>query len=695
MISVVVVVVVGRCCRRRFVLGALMIAAVIAATALGVQATTEDRRCFLANGGSSQTLLVHENANVGADIGQVGVLGEPQQDINLQLQISNGNPAVEIVPGSKILRLAYQLDKEELDGPSKVDLKVECTRVGSSEAPVVIPVYIKVLDANDRAPYFIGGPYAVNVSEMTAVGSTVIEVLAKDEDQDGPFSTITYSIVPDAYSDQGKPPLYGETSLTVQVLDGDDRNPKFLEESYYGIVPEPPVRGARVPVGPKPIMAYDQDTGLGMPVIFSLLMNGEESEYFTINPKDGALYVYHDVPDDALFTPFTLVVKRVVYHLDACPENPDEKQTAREDFNAFTVTSPAGEVVLIKPLDYETKENYCYIATASDGRQSSVPVQVVFPEELVATWGGLEGSALLLIILGILLGLLFFIVVALVFYISRNKRVGGADSEASLVGSSPPPPSSVFNAPALSQAGGVKSLYMSTTLSSPGVTSDQENLVSTMHRNLNASLGGQNGGGGGRHFRSRTPEPFPVSRNTGTFAKNTVRRSLHHLHYQNASIQTSPLKRNNKARASQLTPGVVRNGLTNPLAHSEEVDTFYREQSIRSRHDANKVQAPPPPPPPPSANNRKKAPAPAPPVTRELSTPVLTSSGSEDGSESSQASYSPPMRDKNNKRGEDVGNSGKQRFSQQQQQQQRIGSAKSKVNSLVWDEREEQDVDVS
>jgi hypothetical protein len=36
--------------------------------------------------------------------------------------------------------------------------------------------------------------------------------------------------------------LYGETSLTIYVIDGDDRNPAFQEDGYHGLVPEPPLR---------------------------------------------------------------------------------------------------------------------------------------------------------------------------------------------------------------------------------------------------------------------------------------------------------------------------------------------------------------------------------------------------------------------------------------------------------------------
>lgn len=55
----------------------------------------------------------------------------------------------------------------------------------------MIPVNIRVTDANDNAPVFVNAPYGLNISEVTVVGTRVLQgVRAVDADQQGPFSTV-------------------------------------------------------------------------------------------------------------------------------------------------------------------------------------------------------------------------------------------------------------------------------------------------------------------------------------------------------------------------------------------------------------------------------------------------------------------------------------------------------------------------
>lgn len=56
-------------------------------------------------------------------------------------------------------------------------------------------------DVNDNAPIFINAPYVLNVSEVTVVGTRVLQgVRAQDADQHGPFSTVHYSVIPGPHS---------------------------------------------------------------------------------------------------------------------------------------------------------------------------------------------------------------------------------------------------------------------------------------------------------------------------------------------------------------------------------------------------------------------------------------------------------------------------------------------------------------
>lgn len=65
----------------------------------------------------------------------------------------------------------------------------------------VIPINIRVTDINDNAPRFINAPYILNISEVTVVGTRVLQgVRAGDDDQQGPYSTVRYSVLPGPHS---------------------------------------------------------------------------------------------------------------------------------------------------------------------------------------------------------------------------------------------------------------------------------------------------------------------------------------------------------------------------------------------------------------------------------------------------------------------------------------------------------------
>ena len=126
-------------------------------------------------------------------------------------------------------------------------------------------------DVNDNSPVFIGAPYTVNISEAVMVGSDITDdILAVDDDQPGPFSSVVYSIPSSSpfsdfvsmtnplqgrivlsksldyeslqsfqvrliAKDQGSPPRESETTITINVLDADDQNPVFHYDRYVTV----------------------------------------------------------------------------------------------------------------------------------------------------------------------------------------------------------------------------------------------------------------------------------------------------------------------------------------------------------------------------------------------------------------------------------------------------------------------------
>ncbi|XP_034231706.1 protocadherin-like wing polarity protein stan [Thrips palmi] len=325
-----------------------------------------DSRCFLESGSSAESFFVSEDLPVGSVIGVLSVLGdpsEPQGDISLRLQETDS--PVRVSPGSKNLTLMRRLDKEGVEGPSSVYISIICDRKRTADPGISIPVNIRVTDANDNAPQFVNAPYVLNISEVTVVGTRVLQgVRAVDVDQPGPYSTVQYSVLPGPNADyfmfvnalegtlalrkpldyetlsnftvnlraqdQGTPPQFSDTTLYVQVVDADDQNPRFYDERYSAILPDRAAQGTRLRVQPREIAAYDQDVGINSAVVYSFnSAGGSDYRYFDIDPTSGHLTVKRSIPDDDMLQPATLVV-RASQH-----DNPDRYALA-----TLTVSRP-------------------------------------------------------------------------------------------------------------------------------------------------------------------------------------------------------------------------------------------------------------------------------------------------------------------------------------------------------------------
>lgn len=327
---------------------------------------------------------------------------------------------------------------------------------------------IIVTDANDHAPVFVGTPYEANVSEVAVVGSPLLPpgiIRAIDDDQQGPFSTIEYYVEPGPFShmakfesqfggnliltapldyetlpkfwvviraqDQGEPANSASTTVTINVLDADDQNPRFMDDKYTATLPEYNRAGEQLTISPRPIRAIDPDAVINSPIEFSFGAGADSREhaFFTIDPRLGIVTLRKSLPSN-VDLPMTLVVratqvdnrdryalttltvfsKRHVHHnladvrflqpnyavslLENIPvghvalvvqttRTAEEKmsggdhdpgihfQILDDDDNQFAIKS-TGEIVVAKPLDYEVKKFRSFRVMVSDGKQSDV-----------------------------------------------------------------------------------------------------------------------------------------------------------------------------------------------------------------------------------------------------------------------------------------------------------------------------------
>ncbi|XP_034941615.1 protocadherin-8 isoform X2 [Chelonus insularis] len=302
-----------------------------------------DTRCFLENGATASHLFVSEDKKVGDTIGVLGVIGDPSIDGDIELRLQERDSPVTILPHSRNLTLVKVLDKEGIDGPASVYINVICERRHTLDPGFVIPVNIRVTDANDNAPLFVNAPYILNISEVTVVGTRVLQgVRAVDLDQPGPYSTVQYAVLSGPHSDyftfinalegtlvlkkpldyetlknfsvniraqdQGVPPQSSITTLTVNVIDADDQNPAFLHDQYKIIIPDGIINKKIIlPVTPAPIKAVDQDVGINAPIRYTT--QNRILPFLHLDPHSAEISLIRNLMNHELLTPTTIVIK--------------------------------------------------------------------------------------------------------------------------------------------------------------------------------------------------------------------------------------------------------------------------------------------------------------------------------------------------------------------------------------------------
>ena len=296
------------------------------------------------------------------------VTGTVGKDIRLSLEDSEQSPvSLKTVGGVASLSLARTLDREKADqGGYKVT--IVCERVGSrGEDFFTFPIQIRVTDVNDNSPQFVSAPYVLNISELSPVGSDLVEVMALDLDQQGPFSMVEYSVLPGNFSDfvsfgnpldgkivqsrsfdyeeteqleimiqaqdQGNPPQSSQTKLIINVEDADDQNPSFLHDNYTASLPD---AGNKLKISPAELKAVDKDFGLNSPVFYTFSGLGPVYNYLELNRNTGQVYVTGDKEEMAALLPTSLVVQATQY------DN-------RDRFTITTLTLDRGSIAPVSP----------------------------------------------------------------------------------------------------------------------------------------------------------------------------------------------------------------------------------------------------------------------------------------------------------------------------------------------------------
>ncbi|XP_005698211.2 PREDICTED: protocadherin-15 isoform X5 [Capra hircus] len=362
-----------------------------------------DDDCKLARGGPPATIVAIDeesrNGTILVDNMLIkGTAGGPDPTIELSLK-DNVDYWVLLDPVKQMLFLnstGRVLDRDPPMNIHSIVVQVQCInkKVGTV---IYHEVRIVVRDRNDNSPTFKHESYYATVNELTPVGTTIFTGFSGDNGatdiDDGPNGQIEYVIQynPD---DPDRAQNLNErrtttTTLTVDVLDGDDLGPMFLPcvlvpntrdcrpLTYQAAIPElrTPEELNPIIVTP-PIQAIDQDRNIQPPsdrpgILYSILVGTPEDypRFFHMHPRTAELSLLEPVNRD-FHQKFDLVIKAeqdnghplpafASLHIEILDENNQSPY--------FTMPSYQGYILESAPVG----------ATISDSLNLTTPLRIV------------------------------------------------------------------------------------------------------------------------------------------------------------------------------------------------------------------------------------------------------------------------------------------------------------------------------
>lgn len=260
---------------------------------------------------------VTENSDIGTFVIRV-TSSDLDEDENANATYSfteNPGNKFSIDPISGNVTVAGHLDREQQD---EFILKVTAFD-GAWRAET--PLTITIQDQNDNAPEFEHSYYSFNFPELQPNVSVVGQVIATDRDKQGPNAIISYSLQqPSEFfridpatgevfskqtlhyrhshmvmspenmyaltvlaTDNGKPPMYTECLVNVNIVDANNNAPKFEHDEYLSPVPKDAVYGQRI----VQVVAVDElDFGINAEIDYAIVA-GNGTDKFAINKADG------------------------------------------------------------------------------------------------------------------------------------------------------------------------------------------------------------------------------------------------------------------------------------------------------------------------------------------------------------------------------------------------------------------------
>uniref|UniRef100_A0A672YLU7 Protocadherin Fat 1-like n=1 Tax=Sphaeramia orbicularis TaxID=375764 RepID=A0A672YLU7_9TELE len=232
--------------------------------------------------------------------------------------ISEGDPFKQfsIDFNTGVIHVVQPLDFETHPA-YKLNVKATDSLTGA-HSDVFVDIILE--DVNDNAPVFLSKVYHANISEASVIGTSVLQVEAKDSDTgnnqeiffqlaeekgkiadyftiDRDTGVISTAQVLDHEEiqqhklrvrvvDGGVPALSSEVIVTIDVTDLNDNAPVFTENIYKSIISELAPRGHFI----TQVQASDADSS-GISELQFSIVSGNEDQNFAINKYTGAIVI--------------------------------------------------------------------------------------------------------------------------------------------------------------------------------------------------------------------------------------------------------------------------------------------------------------------------------------------------------------------------------------------------------------------
>lgn len=214
--------------------------------------------------------LVSEAASVGDYVARISLSDPDLEEEEISVTLEGGDGKFTLKQTDDFLYalcVHSELDREEED---LYELRVKATDSGSPPLSSEMVLLLKVLDANDCLPVFEKEVYTISVAEDLPMGSSVIQMTARDADE-GPNADVRFSILKTnqdgliridpqsglvttaaaldresqeelwflvVAADGGEPTLSSTATVSVTLEDVNDNEPVFQQQLYSVSIPE-------------------------------------------------------------------------------------------------------------------------------------------------------------------------------------------------------------------------------------------------------------------------------------------------------------------------------------------------------------------------------------------------------------------------------------------------------------------------